>query len=104
MSVSHCGTSVIRYRTKGDSVPPKYPYRSAIIEVDRLPSTVLVGRATSVDRAQRPHFDVQDLGPSTARKPRLATTTRGLASVGSKTAEVDAPRSNLLGLAAARLG
>ena len=43
-------------------------------------------------------FEGQDLGPATTGKPRLATTTRRLASVGSKTPEADASRPDLLGL------
>jgi hypothetical protein len=36
-------------------------------------------------------------------KHRLTATTRGVAAFGSQTAEVDASRSNLLSLAAARV-
>src|SRR4029077_1854064 len=56
----------------------------------------LVGPATPVHRARRPHLDAQDLGPATTGKPRLAATTRRLASVGSKTPEADASRPDLL--------
>ena len=52
---------------------------------------------------RRPHLDAQDLGPATTGKPRLATTTRRLAAVGSKTPEADASRPDLLGLVATRV-
>jgi hypothetical protein len=52
-------------------VPPKYSNRPAIIEVDRLSFAPLVGAATSVHRARRPHLDVQDLGPATTENLAL---------------------------------
>ena len=59
--------------------------------------------APLVGRARRPHLYAQDLGPATTGKPRLAATTRRLASVGSKTPEADASRPDLLGLVATRV-
>src|SRR5215469_4026190 len=72
------------------TVPPRYSNRSAIIEVDRLSFAPLVGAATPVHLARRPHLDAQDLGSATTGKPRLAATTRCLAAFGSKTVETDA--------------
>ena len=63
-----------------------------MIEVDPLSFAPLVGAATPVHRARRPHLDAQDLGPAATGKPRLAATTHRLASVGSKTPEADASR------------
>ena len=60
----------------------------------------MVGEATPVHRARRPHLDAQDVGPATTGKPRHAATTHGLASIGSKTREADASRPDLLGLVA----
>src|ERR1700751_4879763 len=85
------------------TVAPKYSDRSAIIEVDRLSFAQLVGAATPVHRARRPHLDAQDLGPAKTGKPRLAATTRRLAAVGSKTPEADASRPDLLGLVVTRV-
>ena len=81
----------------GGIVPPKYSNRSAIIEVDRLSFAPLIGAATSVHLARRPHLDAQDLGSATTGKPRLAATTRRLAAFSSKTPEADASRPDLLG-------
>jgi mannose-6-phosphate isomerase-like protein (cupin superfamily) len=85
-------------------VPPKYSDRPAIIEVDRLPFVLRFCRGTAAHRARRNHFDVQDLGPPAARESRLAATTRRFTSVGAKTAEANAGRPNVLGLATARVG
>jgi hypothetical protein len=78
--------------TEFRNCPSKILDRSAIIEFDRLSFAPLVVAATPVHRARRPHLDAQDLGPATTGKPRLAATTHGLTSVGSKTPEADASR------------
>jgi len=95
--------ALVRILLRSASVPPNNSIRFAIIEVDRLSFAVLVGAATPVYRARRPHLDAQDLGPATTGKPRLAATTDRLASVGSKTPEADASRPDLLGLVATRV-
>jgi hypothetical protein len=53
------------------TVPPKYSDRSAIIEGDRLPFGLRVGCGMAAHRAQRSHFDVQDLGPPAAKNLAL---------------------------------
>jgi len=85
------------------TVPPKKSDRSAIIEFDRLSFAPVVGEATPVHLARRPHLNAQDLGPATTGKPRLTASTHGLTSFGSKTPEADASRPHLLGLLATRV-
>ena len=78
----------------GNTVPPKYSDRPAIIEVDRLPFVLRFCRGTAAYSARRTNFDVQNLGPPAARESRLAATTRRFTSVGAKTAEANAGRPN----------
>ena len=82
-------------------VPPKYSDRSAIIEVDRLPSVPLDCATTPVHSARCPRIIVQDVRPTKAGKHRFAASTCRFASFDSQTAEADASRSNLLGMVAA---
>ena len=83
-------------------VPPKYSGRSAIIKVDRLSFAPLVGAATPVQRARRPHLDAQTSAQLRLENLALRQQTRRLASVGSKTPEAEASRPGLLGLVATR--
>ena len=82
---------------------PKYPDRSATIEVDRLLFALLAGAAKPALCPGRPHLDVEDLGSAATGKPRLTATIDGPAAFGSSTAEAHARRPNLLGLAPARV-
>ena len=43
-------------------VPPKYPDRSVIIEVDRLSFTSYGGAASLAHRGRHPCLDVEDFG------------------------------------------